>query len=173
MDGASEVLHKEFGGLRTGRASTSLLEPLMVDAYGSQMPLPQVGTVGVPEPRMLSVQVWDKTLVKAVEKAIRDSDLGLNPSTDGQLVRVPIPPLNEERRKELVKVAGRYTEEARIAIRNIRRHGMEELKNLEKDGEISKDFHHDYGIEIQTLTDQKIKEIDEAYAAKEAEIMQV
>ena len=173
MHGAVEVLHKEFSGLRTGRAATSLLEPILVEAYGSQMPMTQVGTISVPEPRMLSVQVWDKGMVKAVEKAIRESDLGLNPSADGTLVRVPIPALNEERRKELSKVAGRYAEEARIAVRNVRRHGMDELKKFEKDGEISKDEHHDYSKEIQDLTDKAIKEIDEALSHKDQEIMQV
>ncbi len=173
MEGAVEVLHKEFSGLRTGRAATSLLEPLTVEAYGSPMPMSQVGTIGVPEPRMLSVQVWDKSLIKAVEKAIRDSDLGLNPSSDGQLVRIPIPALNEERRKELTKVAGRYAEEARIAVRNVRRHGMDDLKKAEKDGNISEDEHRDYNVEIQNLTDTSIKEIDEALAHKEEEIMQV
>lgn len=173
MKGAIEVLGREFGGLRTGRAATSLLEPLTVEAYGQQMPLNQVGTVGVPEPRMLTVQVYDKTLVKSVEKAIRDSDLGLNPSSDGQLVRIAIPPLTEERRKELVKVAGRYAEEARVAIRNIRRHGMDQLKSGEKDGQISKDFHHDYSIEIQKMTDEAIADIDASLEKKEAEIMQV
>ncbi|MCW9032645.1 MAG: ribosome recycling factor [Rhodospirillales bacterium] len=173
MEGAVEVLHKEFQGLRTGRAATSLLEPLTVEAYGSPMPMAQVGTIGVPEPRMLTVQVWDKSLIKAVEKAIRDSDLGLNPSSDGQLVRVPIPALNEERRKELTKVAGRYAEEARIAVRNVRRHGMDDLKKAEKDGKISEDEHRDYNVEIQKLTDESIKEIDTALENKEQEIMQV
>jgi ribosome recycling factor len=173
MDGAIEVLHREFGGLRTGRASTSLLEPIVVEAYGSQMPMNQVGTIGVPEPRMLTVQVWDKSLVKAVEKAIRESDLGLNPATDGQLIRVPIPPLNEERRRELGKIAGRYAEEARVAVRNVRRHGMDDLKTFEKEGKISQDQHRDFGEEIQRLTDEAVKEIDNALAAKEEEIMQV
>ena len=173
MEGAVEMLHKEFSGLRTGRAATSLLEPITVDAYGSQMPMSQVGTIGVPEPRMLTVQVWDKGLLKAVEKAIRDSDLGLNPSSDGQLVRVPIPALNEERRKELTKVASRYAEEARVAVRNVRRHGMDDLKKAEKDGDISEDEHRDYNSEVQRLTDDSIKAIDEALASKDAEIMQV
>ncbi len=173
MEGALEVLKKEFAGLRTGRAHTSLLESITVEAYGSEMPLNQVGTVGVPEPRMLSVQVWDKGMVKSVEKAIRDSDLGLNPSSDGQLVRVPIPPLTEERRVEISKVAGRYAEETRVAVRNVRRHGMDDLKHQEKDGKISKDEHHDHGEEIQKLTDEYVKKIDEALEAKESEIMQV
>ena len=173
MEGTLAVLHKEFAGLRTGRASTSLLEPIVVEAYGAPMPMNQVGTIGAPEPRMLTVQVWDKSLVKAVEKAIRDANLGLNPQSDGQLVRVPIPPLNEERRKELTKVAGKYAEEARVAIRNVRRHGMDELKHLEKDHKISQDEQHDYGEEVQKLTDAYIKKVDEALTAKDKEIMQV
>ena len=173
MDGALQVLQKEFGGLRTGRASTSLLEPINVDAYGSQMPLSQVGTVSVPEPQLLTVQVWDKGLVGAVEKAIREADLGLNPASDGQLVRIPIPPLTEERRTELTKVAGKYTEEARVAVRNVRRHVMDELKKTEKDGGISQDEHRDYGKEIQDVTDHFIAKMDEALHRKEQEIMQV
>ena len=173
MEGAVDVLHKEFGGLRTGRASTSLLDPLTVSAYGSEMPLNQVGTVSVPEPRMLSVQVWDKGLVKAVEKAIMESGLGLNPSADGQLVRIPLPALTEERRVELSKIAGKYAEDARIAIRNVRRHAMDELKRAEKDGEISEDAHRDYAQEMQELTDQYVKKIDETLTNKEQEIMQV
>jgi len=173
MDGAVEVLHKEFAGLRSGRAATGLLEPINVEAYGSPMPMSQVGTIGVPEARMLSVQVWDKSLVSAVEKAIRESSLGLNPQVDGQMVRVPIPALTEERRAEFVKIAAKYSEEARIAIRNIRRHGMDDLKKTEKDGDISKDEHHDYGVEIQELTDSHIAKVDETLANKEQEIMQV
>jgi ribosome recycling factor len=173
MNGAVEALSKEFGGLRTGRASTSLLEPITVTAYGAQMPMNQVGTVGVPEPRMLTVQVWDRSLVKAVEKAILESGLGLNPSVDGQLVRVPIPVLSEERRVELTKIAGKYAEEARIAVRNVRRHAMDALKRAEKDGEISEDEHRDYSELIQEATDQHIKKIDELFGTKEAEIMQV
>lgn len=173
MQGAITVLREEFGGLRTGRASASLLEPVTVDAYGSSMPMPQVGTIGVPEPRMLSVQVWDKTLVGAVEKAIRNSNLGLNPIVDGQTVRVPIPELNEERRQELSKVASQYTEQARVAIRNVRRDGMDQLKRLEKDGHISQDEHKAWSDEVQTLTDTMIKHADEALHDKEAEIMQV
>ena len=173
MDGAIEVLHRELGGLRTGRASTSLLEPITVPAYGSEMPLNQVGNIGVPEPRMLTVQVWDKGLVGAVEKAIRDSSLGLNPSTDGQTVRVPIPALTEERRTELTKVAGKYAEEARIAVRNVRRHAMDELKNAEKAGDISKDEMHGYSEDVQKLTDAHVAKIDEIVANKETEIMQV
>ena len=173
MQGAVEALAKEFGGLRTGRASISLLEPIVVDAYGTQMPMNQVGTIGVPEPRMLTVQVWDRSLVKAVEKAILESGLGLNPSADGQLVRVPIPVLSEERRVELTKVAGKYAEEARIAVRNVRRHAMDTLKKAEKDGEISEDEHRDFSEKVQTLTDEHIKKVDETLSAKEAEIMQV
>jgi len=173
MDSAVEVLHKEFGGLRTGRASTSLLDPVTVEAYGQAMPLNQVGTVGVPEPRMLVVQVWDKGMVKAVEKAIMDAGLGLNPQADGQMVRIPIPPLNEERRKELAKVAGKYAEETRIAVRNVRRHGMDELKKLEKDGEISEDEQHQFADEIQKMTDASVSKVDESLAHKEEEIMQV
>lgn len=173
MDGALEALKREFAGLRTGRASTALLDPIRVEAYGQEMPLNQVGTVGVPEPRMLTVQVWDKSMVGAVERAIRDSDLGLNPSADGQLVRVPIPELSEERRKELTKVAGRYAEQAKVAVRNVRRDGMDGLKRGEKDGDISQDEHKKLADQIQKLTDEHIKLIDEAAAAKDAEIMQV
>jgi len=173
MDGAVEVLRKEFAGLRTGRASASLLEPIQVQAYGTEMPLAQVGTSSVPEARMLSVQVWDKNVVKAVEKAIRTSDLGLNPSVEGTLVRVPVPELSEERRQELAKVAARYAEQARIAVRNVRRDGMEQLKRLEKDGEISQDEQHKAAAQVQELTDQEIKRINEMLAAKESEIMTV
>lgn len=173
MDGAIDALHKEFSGLRTGRASVGLLEPVMVEAYGATMPLNQVGTIGVPEPRMLTVQVWDKSMVGAVDKAIREAGLGLNPSPDGQLIRVPIPPLSEERRVELSKIAGKYAEQSRVAVRNVRRDGMEMLKRMEKDGDISKDEHHLWGEEIQTLTDDHIKKIDEALAHKEEEILQV
>ena len=173
MDSTVQVLRKEFSGLRTGRASTGLLDSLTVDAYGSQMPMSQVGTVGVPEPRMLTVQVWDKSLVAAAERSIRESDLGLNPQTDGNLIRVPIPELSEERRVELTRVAGRYAEQARVAIRNIRREGMDSLKRMEKDSEISKDEHRDRGVEIQKLTDAHVATIDNQLAEKEKEIMQV
>ena len=173
MNGAVEVLRKEFAGLRTGRASASLLEPISVSAYGSEMPLNQVGTVGVPEPRMLSVQVWDKSLVKAVEKAIRSADLGLNPAVDGTLIRVPIPELSEERRAELAKIAARYAEAARIAVRNVRRDGMEQLKRQEKDGEISQDAHHKVSQQVQELTDSEIKQNNDLLAAKETEIMTI
>ena len=173
MDGAIEAPKREFGGLRTGRASTGLLEPIVVDAYGAQMPISQVGTIGVPEPRMLSVQVWDRQLVSAVDKAIRESDLGLNPVIDGQLLRIPIPPLTEERRQELTKVAARYAEQARVAVRNVRRDGMESLKNMEKDGEISQDEHHARADDIQKITDEHVKLVDELLSHKDSEIMQV
>ena len=173
MDGALEVLHQEFGGLRTGRAAASLLEPLTVEAYGQPIPMNQVGTIGVPEPRMLTVQVWDKGLVSAVEKAIRESDLGLNPSNDGQLVRVPIPPLSEERRVEITKIAGRYAEEAKIAVRNVRRHSLDELKRAEKSGDISQDQQRAYNQEIQEVTDEFVASMDEALTKKEQEILQV
>lgn len=173
MKGAVEVLRREFGGLRTGRASASLLEPLGVVAYGSNMPITQVGTIGVPEPRLLTVQVWDQGNVKAVEKAIRESDLGLNPQSEGTIIRVPIPELNEERRVELTKVAHKYAEGARVAVRNVRRDGMDGLKRMEREGNLSKDEHRDRGVEFQALTDEFIKEIDEAVATKEQEILQV
>lgn len=173
MDGALEAVKREFAGLRTGRASAGLLEPVMVEAYGSSMPLNAVGTVSVPEPRMITVQVWDRGLVGATEKAIRDSGLGLNPASDGQLIRVPIPALNEERRQELSRIASKYAEQGRVAVRNVRRDGMDRLKKLEKDGEISQDEHKRLADQIQELTDQHIKAVDETLAHKEAEIMQV
>ena len=173
MNGALEALRKEFSGLRTGRASTSLLEPITVSAYGSDMPLNQVAALSVPEPRMISVQVWDKGMVAAVEKAIRTADLGLNPAVDGTLIRVPLPELSEERRAEIAKVAGRYAEQARVAVRNVRRDGMDQLKKAEKDGEISKDEHHKTGDQVQQLTDNTIKQINDLLAQKEAEIMTV
>ncbi|MCB2052765.1 MAG: ribosome recycling factor [Geminicoccaceae bacterium] len=173
MDGAIEVLRKEYSGLRAGRAAASLLEPVMVEAYGAEMPLNQVGTINVPEPRMLSVQVWDKGMVKAVEKAIRNASLGLNPAADGTLVRVPIPELSEERRAELVKVAHKYAEEARIAVRNVRRAGMDLLKKLEKDGDLSQDDHRLYADEIQALTDKHVETINGLLAAKEQDITTV
>lgn len=173
MEGTLETLHKEFAGLRTGRASTSLLEPIVVDAYGSRMPMNQVGTVGVPEPRMLTVQVWDRGLVKAVEKAIQESGLGLNPMSDGQLIRVPIPALSAERRQELAKIAAKYAEESRVAVRNVRRHCMDELKKLEKDHKISQDEHHDYSAQVQKLTDEFTKKIDDSLSHKDHEIKQV
>jgi ribosome recycling factor len=173
MRGAVQTLKHEFGGLRTGRASVSLLEPVTVDAYGSAMPLNQVGTVNAPEPRMLTVQVWDRGLVIAVDKAIRAAGLGLNPQVDGQLLRIPIPPLTEDRRKELTKIASKYSEAARVAVRNIRRDGMEHLKKLEKEHQISEDEQKSQSDKVQKATDSHIKEIDDAYAAKEKEIMQV
>lgn len=173
MRGALSVLKQEFSGLRTGRASAALLDPIMVMAYGNPMPLTQVATVNVPEARLITVQVWDKTQVGAVDKAIRESDLGLNPVMEGQLLRLPIPELNEERRRELAKLAHKYAEQARIAVRNVRRDGMEHLKRAEKDGDMGKDEHHSLGTKVQDLTDMVIKEIDESLATKEAEIMQV
>lgn len=173
MDGALEALRKEFAGLRTGRASASLLEPVTVEAYGNQMPITQVGTIGVPEPRMITVQVWDRGMVKAVEKAIREAGLGLNPQPDGQLIRVPIPDLNQERRHELAKVAGKYAEQARVAVRNVRRDGMDMLKRREKAGEISQDEHKKLSDQVQGMTDEHIRKIDDTFATKEKEIMQV
>jgi ribosome recycling factor len=173
MDGALETMRRDFAGLRTGRASPGLLEPVKVEAYGSEMPITQVGTIGVPEPRMITVQVWDKTLVGAVERAIRDSGLGLNPGSDGQVVRVPIPQLTAERRVELAKAAGRYGEGARIAVRGVRRDGMEKIKAFEKKHEISEDDVKDWSDVVQKLTDQYIKRIDEALSEKEREIKQV
>jgi ribosome recycling factor len=173
MVGAVESLKGDFSGLRTGRASASLLEPITVPAYGGEMPLNQVATVSVPDPRMLSVQVWDKSLVKAVERAIRNSGLGLNPAVEGQLLRVPIPELSEERRIELAKVAARYAEEARVAVRNVRRDGMDRLKRAEKESEISQDEHRTLGERVQQITDQHIKQINDMLATKEAEIRTV
>lgn len=173
MARAVEVLQEDFGGLRTGRASTSLLDSIQVKAYGSPMPLNQVGSVSVPESRMLSVQVWDKANVKAVEKAIAESGLGLNPAADGTLVRVPIPPLTEERRLELAKVARKYAEDARIAVRNIRRSAMDDLKKMEKDGDIPQDAFHGFSDEVQALTDKYVASIDETLSNKEEEIVQI
>ncbi len=173
MDGALETLRRDFGGLRTGRASPGLLEPLRVEAYGSEMPITQVGTIGVPEARMITVQVWDKTLVGAVERAIRDSNLGLNPMTDGQIVRVPIPVLTAERRTELARAAGRYAEAAKIAVRGVRRDGMDQTKAAEKKGDISEDDVKDWSDEIQKLTDSYVKRIDDSLVEKEREIKQV
>ena len=173
MKGAVATLKSEFAGLRTGRASPALLDPVNVDAYGNSVPINQVGTISTPEARILTVQVWDRSMVKAVDKAIRDAGLGLNPQMDGQLLRIPIPELNEERRKELVKLAHKYAESARIAVRNVRRDGMEILKRLEKDHKISQDDHHKQGDELQKLTDAQIKEIDQLLQGKEQEIMQV
>lgn len=173
MSGALAALKTEFGGLRTGRASASLLDPVVVEAYGNKMPISQLGTVSVPDARMISIQVWDKANVSVVEKAIQKSGLGLNPQVDGALIRLPIPDLNAERRKELVKVAGKYAEEARIAVRNVRRHGLDELKRLEKDNHLSKDDNKMWADEVQEMTDATIKQIDAALAAKEQEVMQV
>jgi len=173
MRGAIDTLRKEFGGLRTGRASIHLLDPVVVSVYGARMPINQVATVSTPDARTISVQVWDKSQVSAVEKAIREANLGLNPVTDGALIRLPIPTLNAERRQELVKVAHKYTEHARVAVRNVRREGMELLKKLEKDGQMSEDEHHKNTAKVQELTDKLIKEIDQALAGKETEIKQV
>jgi len=173
MTGALELLKKEFSGLRTGRASANMLEPIQVDAYGSHMPLNQCGTVSVPEPRMLSVQVWDKALVIAVDKAIREANLGLQPTVEGQILRIRMPELNEQRRKELVKVAHKYAEEARVAVRHVRRDGLDILKKLLKDHAIPEDDEKRHETEVQKATDEAVKEIDGALAAKEKEIMQV
>lgn len=173
MDGALEVLRKEFAGLRTGRASTALLEPVMVEAYGNKMPLSQVGSIGVPDARMITVQVWDKGLVQAVEKAIRSAPLGLNPQAEGQLVRVPIPQLSQDRRQEIAKIAAKYAEQARVAVRNVRRDGMDMLKKMEKDHQISQDQHKTWSQKLQTMTDEHVKLIDTTIASKDKEIMQV
>ena len=173
MDGALTALQHEFGGLRTGRASATILDPITVEAYGATSPLNQVANVSVPEPRMISVQVWDKSVVSAVDKAIRSSNLGLNPIVDGQTLRIPIPPLTGERRTELAKVAGKYAEQQRVAVRNVRRDAMEHLKKLEKDHAISQDEHKRHNDEVQKATDDHIRKIDEMFRHKEEEIMQV
>jgi ribosome recycling factor len=173
MQGAINALKHDLGSLRTGRASPNLLDPLQVDAYGSPMPITQVATVSVPEPRLLSVQVWDRSMVSAVEKAIRESDLGLNPQTEGQVIRLRIPEMNEQRRKEMVKVAHKYAEEARIAVRHVRRDGLDLLKKLEKDGAIGQDDEKRQADQVQKATDQAIAEVDSVLQAKEKEIMQV
>ncbi len=173
MEGALNALATEFKGLRAGRASAGLLDSVVVDAYGSTMPLNQVGSVSVPDPRMISVNVWDATLVTAVDKAVRDAGLGLNPIIDGQNLKIPVPPLNEERRRDLAKLAGKYAEQARIAVRNVRRDGMEAIKKKEKDGEIGEDDRHIQSEEVQKLTDSMISKIDESLKNKESEIMQV
>src|SRR5476649_1806447 len=173
MTGAVQTLKGELGGLRTGRASAALLDPVKVEAYGNMVPVNQVGSIATPEARMITVQVWDKGLAKAVDKAIRDAGLGLNPQMDGQLLRIPLPELNEERRRELTKLAAKYAEAARVAVRNVRRDGMDLLKKLEKDGKIGQDEHHKHGDELQKVTDAHIKEIDSALQGKEQEIMQV
>jgi len=173
MNKALAVLDKEFSGLRTGRASANLLDPVVIEAYGSKMPLSQVATVATPDAKTITVQVWDKAMVKTVEKAIADANLGLNPSSDGQLIRMNLPPLSEERRKELAKLAYKYAENTKIALRNIRRDGMDALKKMEKDNIISKDEHHDHGDEIQKLTDDFIKKIDVSSKTKEEEILTI
>ena len=172
MDGAMTALRHEFGSLRTGRASASIVEPVMVDAYGAMTPINQVGTINVPEPRMVTVNVWDKGLVGKVEKAIRESGLGINPQLNGTLIMLPIPELNEERRRDLTKVAAQYAESARVAIRNVRRDGMDQIKKAKSDGmsEDDQKFWHD---EVQALTDRHIAEVDKALEEKQAEIMQV
>ena len=173
MQGALNVLKQEFGGLRTGRANASILDPITVDAYGTPMPLNQLATITVPEPRMISVQVWDRSQVEAADKAIRESGLGLNPIGEGQVLRIPIPELNEERRLEIAKQAAKYAEQARVAVRNVRRDGMDGLKRQEKEGEIGQDEQHTHGAEVQEITDAIINEIDETLAAKESEITQI
>jgi ribosome recycling factor len=173
MDGALDVLQKEFAGLRTGRASASLLDPVTVEVYGSRMPLNQIGTITVPESRMLVVQVWDASNTKAVEKAIRDAGLGLNPMPEGTNIRIPIPDLNEERRTELKKVAGKYAEAARISVRNVRRDSMDSLKKMEKDKLITEDDQKRHGDEVQKMTDEAIKKIDGILSDKEKDIMKV
>lgn len=173
MHATVDALKRELSGLRTGRASANLLDPVQVMVYGSRMPLNQVATVTVPEPRMISVQVWDRSNVGAVDKAIREANLGLNPIMDGAMLRLPIPMLTADRRAELVKLAHKYTEQARIAIRNVRRDGMELLKKLEKDGKMSQDEHHKNSAKVQELTDKLIKEIDQTLAQKETEIQKV
>ncbi len=173
MQGAISVLKSELAGLRTGRASTSLIEPINVNVYSSAMPLNQLGTISVPEPRMLSVQVWDKSNVQAVDRAIREANLGLNPIVEGTLLRIPIPDLTAERRQELVKVAHKYAEQARVAVRHVRRDGLERLKKEEKDGNIGQDEHRHLADQVQKMTDEAIAAIDRIVAEKEAEITQV
>lgn len=173
MAGALEALKKDFGGLRTGRASVNLLDPVMVEAYGQRMPLNQVGTVSAPEARLLAVSVWDKSLVTPTAKAIRDAGLGLNPQPDGQMIRIPLPELTTERRTELAKLAHKYAEGARVAVRNVRRDGMDSLKKAEKDKKISEDEHRQKSDEVQKATDRYVKQVDDALAAKEKEIKTV
>jgi ribosome recycling factor len=173
MNGAIQVLKQELGGLRTGRASASMLDPIQVEAYGTHMPLNQLATVSVPESRMISVQVWDRSMVSAVERAIIAANLGLNPATEGQVMRLRVPELNEERRKDLVKVAHKYSEAARVAVRHVRRDGLDVLKRLEKDHKIGKDEHERDAEQIQKATDQAIAEIDQVLAVKEREILTV
>lgn len=173
MKAGIDALKRDLSGLRTGRASVHLLDPLQVNVYGSKMPLAQVGTVSVPEPRTISIQVWDRSNVSAVEKAIRESNLGLNPVIDGQLIRLPIPTLTADRRKELVKIAHEYAEKSKVSVRNVRRDGMDQLKKLEKDGEISEDEHRRESTIVQDLTDKYVKEVDNLLATKEQEIQTV
>ena len=173
MDSALKSLQHEFTGLRTGRASTNLLDSIQIEAYGSMLPMVQVGNVTAPEARMLMVNVWDKGLVKAVEKAIRESDMGLNPAVDGQSIRVPIPAPSEERRKEMAKIAHKYSEAAKVAVRNVRRDGMDELKKQEKEKKISEDEQRTQSDKVQKLTDDYVKKIDELLVAKEKDIMSV
>lgn len=173
MDGAVASLKSDLGGLRTGRASPSLLDPINVEAYGSQMPINQVANISVPEPRLISVSVWDKQMVGKVERAIRESNLGLNPVTDGTTLRIPLPELNEQRRKELVKVAHQYAESAKVAARHVRRDGMEVLKKMEKDGDIGQDESRQMSDRVQKMTDDTISDIDKVLSDKESEIMQV
>jgi ribosome recycling factor len=173
MDGAIDVLRKEFGGLRTGRASAGLLEPVRVNAYGNMVPLNQVASINVPEPRTITVQVWDRGVVKAADRAIREAGLDLNPQTEGQTIRVPIPELNEERRRDLTRVAAKYAEDARVAVRKVRQHGIDTLRRLEKGGEISQDEQRKVQTDVQRLTDDHIKRIDETLAQKDKEILQV
>jgi ribosome recycling factor len=173
MDASIASLHTEFMGLRAGRASTGMLEPILVDAYGSKMPMSQVGNISAPESRLLTVSVWDASMAPMVEKAIRESELGLNPATEGNLIRVPIPELSQERRKDMVKVAGRYAEGCRVAVRNIRRDGIETVRKAEKDGLISEDDRHMQENHIQKLTDEFVKQVDDALSRKEKEITQI
>jgi ribosome recycling factor len=173
MESAIRVLDNELKGLRTGRASVNLLDPVMVEAYGDRMPLSQVATISTPDARMISVQVWDKGMVKAVEKAITEANLGLNPAAEGQVIRLPIPQLSEERRRDLVKLAHKYSENTKIAVRNVRRDGMESLKKMEKDSLITKDEHHTFGDDIQKLTDKFVERVDEEVKKKEQEIMTI
>jgi ribosome recycling factor len=173
MQGAVQTLKQELGGLRTGRASSGMLEPVQVEAYGTHMPLNQLATVTVPEPRLLSVQVWDRSMVHAVEKAIVNSNLGLSPATEGQVIRLRIPELNQDRRKDMVKVAHKYAEAARVAVRHVRRDALEQLKKMEKDGQISEDDHTRMSGEVQKATDQLVGEVDQTVAVKEKEIMTV
>jgi len=173
MEGALTSLKGDLAGLRTGRASANILDPITVEAYGQQMPMNQVGTVSVPEPRMIAIQVWDKGMVGAVEKAIRESNLGLNPVTDGSNLRIPMPEMNEERRKEVVKIAHQYAEQTRVAIRHVRRDGMDAIKKVQKDGDIGEDDARTLSDKVQKATDDKIAEVDVIIAAKEQEIMQV